>query len=265
MGLPPSAVGPMSTASDDSQDARILLLNREADAAQRVNWLKGGLAPSPTLVLRLKYIDVTTSTMTMTSANQVLVKYNANNLYQHLSTASGPESIPPLVEFSTLYNRALVMSVKYKVTFTNNSANTQPCYVWLAFIPYTQTVSSLGWGQQMLNMFSGANKTWVKGTSMGTYNQETGLVTVTKEKYLADLYGDEAVYVSTPQTTGSTVLDFANKITNPMVTGNQPTAMLNFVVGVNAATATNVSSYSVYTLITATLITRFSRFNILAG
>lgn len=108
-------LGPVFTACDDSQDERILALQREVDQAQCVNWRRGALAPSPFLTLRLKYLDVNNTTLTLSGLPFVIAGYYANALFQHSSGASGPEAIPPLLEVAGLYNRALVLSAKYKV------------------------------------------------------------------------------------------------------------------------------------------------------
>lgn len=134
---------------------------------------------------------------------------------------------------------------------------------YLAFLPYGFS-ATLNWTYLMQTMLSGANKTWATGGEvLNVYNGCHSHFTLTKEKYLPDTYGDEAVYLSTPQPSGSTP-DFANNISVPMTAGCQPSAYALFEVGLLAPTSTGVTM-TVFMLVKATLITRFSRFNILSG
>lgn len=107
---------PYYSVSDDSTDERLAQLKREADQVSRVQWLHGELAPSPVLTVRLKYYDGLQTFLNLTGGPVVTAAvYNCNALYKHDNAGSPPENIPPLLEYAKLYNRALVMSAKYKV------------------------------------------------------------------------------------------------------------------------------------------------------
>jgi len=74
---------------------------------------------------KFKYTDMAVRAFGISAGvtNNVL-KYNLNSLFQIDQLATGPESIPGLTEFSSLYNRARVMAAKVKVRFSPSNTGT---------------------------------------------------------------------------------------------------------------------------------------------
>lgn len=135
-------------------------------------------------------------------------------------------------------------------------------YVFITFLPYGVTTLPTTYIPLVQQFVSGANKNWATCKIMGCPYHGQSNITLMKEKYLPDCYGSEEAYICTPQQSSSS-LDFGNTVTNPMVVGNQPTAVVQAAVGAFCFGGL-AAIWEANCLIKATLITRFSRFNILA-
>lgn len=93
---------------------------------------------------KFKYTDMATRALGLTAGvTNNVIKYNLNSLYQINQLATGPESIPGLTEFSSLYNRARVKAVKVKIKFSpsNNGTAVNSDNVHLIFIALAEGMS----------------------------------------------------------------------------------------------------------------------------
>lgn len=189
---------------------------------------KGLIIANETLA-KLRYVDTTSPTLTMTAAvnTNVTNVFYCNGLYD-VNSAIGSTAIPGFAEWMTFYQNYRVMWCRFDCYFVNTTA--QPVICGIHIPPVSNTSSPANW-TQFMELQGNKNTKMITLSSNG--GQDRGKISV--YCYLPSLFGDKNTYKADDNFLGSAtsnppsiIRSYVFAITS---SGNAPAA--NSVVNVN--------------------------------